>query len=451
MSRRFRMHAALAAAVVLLISACGGTSSDSGDAEWAASDPTKVSGKVVAWAWGSNQEIADEIAGRFMKVYPNVELDFQVTQYPDYVEKLSAALASGKGPDAYNLGADMIPQFGPLSEDLAPLAAAILGENWRDQMVSKMVDEGTYKDRFVGAPGNITGAGTVIVNQDLLETLGLEWPADVSSIEELANFCAKVRAKGKGCIGVGAKDQWVSQDVLQSIANSIKPGVFRSAVEGKTSWTDPVLVQAFDLWQQLFKKGVAQDGALGMTMYTDTDTKFLQGEYVAQAMGTWIAQNFTTDFNMTVQKGAGVKDPKPQKTTVERFPGIGGKPVDVFASIAWGTAINAKSKNKEAAAAWVNWYAFDKKGEPKHAADTLVGPSSLLGVKVEPTGLAYPDLSGPSIDFLSDQMAAVKENRSVLYPKLVTALGLAAEQSASGTSSAKVTEDLQAASEAVDR
>ncbi|MFF5261768.1 ABC transporter substrate-binding protein [Actinomadura viridis] len=454
MSRRTRgtVLSSLALVTALVAGACGGGGSPSSkDTVWASADPHKASGKVVAWAWGDNQEIADGIAARFMKVYPNIEMKFQVVALPEYVKKLSAALASGEGPDVYNLGIEMIPQFGPLSEDLTPLYESVLGKDWESKMIPAMVEEGTYKGRRVGAPGNITGAGTVIVNQGLLKSLGLTWPAGITSIDDLAGFCAQVRAKGKGCLGIGAKDEWVSQDVLQALANSVKPGVFREAVEGKTPWTDPALVKAFDLWQQLFDKRIVQDGALAMAMYPDTDQAFQQGKYVASAMGTWIAQNFTVENSITYQKGAGVKNPKPLQTTVERFPGIGGKPVDVFASAAWGTAINASGKNKAAAAAWVNWYALDTQGEPKRAADTLVGPASIHGVKAEPKGLAYPDLVAPSIAYLSEQMADVKEVRAVTYPKLITALGLALQQSASGTGSKSVTQQLQAASAAVDR
>lgn len=453
MSKHFRSIAAAGVALALALGAgaCGDSPSGPEDASWATSDPHKVKGDVVAWAWGDNQDIADSIAARFMEEYPNINLTLRLVPLPDYVTKLSAALASGKGPDAYNLGADMIPQFGPLSADLKPLFETVLGEDYQSKLVPAMLDEVTYKDRIVGGPGNITGAGTVIVNQRLLKSLDLEWPTDITSIQQLANFCAQVKAKGKGCIGIGAKDEWVSQDVLQALSNSIEPGVFRAAVEGEKDWTDPVIVEAFDLWQQLFSMGIAQDGALGMAMYPDVDQAFERGDFVAEAMGTWIAQNFTTTNSIAYQKGAGVEDPKPLETTVERFPGIGGNPVDVFASVAWGTAINANSENKAAAAAWVNWYSLDKNGEPKHAADTLVGPSSLLGVKVEPTDLAFPDLAQPSIDFLSQEMADVTELRSIIYPKMVTALGLALQQSAAGEDSENVTEELQGASAAVDR
>jgi raffinose/stachyose/melibiose transport system substrate-binding protein len=438
------------AVAALSMAGCSAASS-SGDADWASTDPHDASGEVTVWAWGDNQDIADGIAARFMEVYPDIDLTFRVVAYSDYVKTLSAALASGKGPDAYNLGPDMVPQFGPLSEDLGPLAESVLGEDWRDQLVPSMVEEVSIGDKLVGGPGQANGAGTVIVNQRLLDELGLEWPSDVTSIDDLAGFCDQVRAGGKGCIGIGAKDEWVSQDVLQAIANSIEPGVYAKAVAGETPWTDPTLVEAFDLWQRLFTDGIVQDGALAMPMYPDVDQAWQRGEYVAQAMGTWIAMNFVTDNTMQYQSGAGVSDPTPLESTVEPFPAVGGGDVHVFASVAWGTAINQNSANKAAAAAWVNWYSLDREGEQKHAADTLVGTPALRGVEIEPAGLAHPDLVQPSIDYLTEELGAVTEKRSILYPELVTALGLALQQSASGTDSEQVTEQLEAASAAVQR
>jgi len=418
---------------------------------WATSNPANAKGSITFWAWGDNQDVANTEVAAFNKTYPNVKVNFRVITYSDYAKSLSAALASGKGPDVYNLEPLMASQFGPLSEDLTPLIAHVVGKNWKDTVSKPAVAEMTNSGKLVGAPNSLTGGGTIIVNTGLLEALGLKWPTNITSVDGLSAFCKQVLAKGKGCIGIGAKDEWVSQDVFQSIADSIKPGVYSDAVAGKVSWTDQTLVRALDIWKSLFTDGVFQAGALGMPMYPDTDAMWQKGDVVASALGTWSAMNFVKDSSIQNQTGAGVSKPTAIKSFVTSFPAVGGNEVKIFASVGSGTALNQTSKNKEAAAAWINWYSISPSGQQKDSADTLVGIPPIPNVKIEPKGLAYPDFANPSIEFISKGVAAASETRSIPYPDLVTALGNALQKMASGSDSKTVAKQLDKDSKAVSR
>ncbi|MFC7584523.1 ABC transporter substrate-binding protein [Nonomuraea antimicrobica] len=433
------------------LSGCAGGASTTDSPDWAAVAPQNASGKVTVWAWSDDQATVDAIASRFMQRYPKIQVTFKAIPYKDYTNALSAGLASGKGPDVFIVEPRSIVRFAPLSEDVTPLLQSVLGKEWQNRLVMSQVDELKVKDgRIVGLPNQANGAGTVLLNQGLLDQLGLSWPGDVKSIDELAEFCGQVKAKGKSCIGVG-QDEWVLQDVYQAIANSIRPGVFTSAVQGKTPWTDPVLVKAFDLFQALFTRGVVQEGALGMPMYTDVDYAWQRGEIVAMAVGNWSAMNLLEPNSVRFQKSAGVKDPKPLRAQLLPFPAIGGNPVHVFATGYGGTAINVASKNKAAAAAWANWYSLDPEGRQKEAGNDLIGIPALKGVKIEPQGIAYPELGRPSIEFLEEEFANATDPRGVEYPELLTALETAFQQSASGTGSQQVTEELENASRSIAR
>jgi raffinose/stachyose/melibiose transport system substrate-binding protein len=442
---------AIALAGAVAVSACTGGKGSTGSTDWARVAPQKASGKITVWVWSDDQATVNGIAARFMKRYPKIQVTIKAFPYTNYTNALSAGIASGKGPDVFIVEPRSIAQFAPLSEDVTPLLESVLGKDWRNDLFTSQVDELKVKDgRIVGLPNQANGAGTVLVNQGLLDELGLSWPSDVKSIDELAGFCAKVKAKGKDCIGIG-QDEWVLQDALQAIANSIKPGVFTAAVQGKTPWTDPVLVKAFDLFQALFTKGIVQQGALGMAMYTDVDYRWQRGKIVAMTVGNWSAMNLLTPNSVQFQKSAGVKNPKPIRAELLPFPGIGGNPVHIFASGYGGTAINVASKNKAAAAAWANWYSLDPQGRQKEAANDLIGMPALKGVRIQPQNIAHPEPALRSIKFLEREFANATDPRGVPYPDLLTALGTAFQKSASGTASTKVTEDLEKVSRSITR
>jgi raffinose/stachyose/melibiose transport system substrate-binding protein len=442
----------LAAASAIVLAGCSTSGGSDSQSNWVPQDPTKVAGSINFWVWGDTLANLNKDIAAFNKVYPNIKVIPKTIDYSSYSTSLSAALASGAGPDTYLLepGA-MATQFGPLSEDLSPLAAKVLGSDWTSNISKGAVGELTVKDRLVGAPNAASGVGTLQINNGLLDQLGLTFPGANASFADLQKFCDKVNSLGKSCISIGAKDEWVSQDVFQAIANSIKPGAYYSAVSGKGKWTDPALVEAFTDWQKMFTDGVFQKGALGEAEYTDAWYRWLKEDAIATPIGTWGATDFIKDTNISNQKSAGIQDPTAMKTTLVPFPGVGGNPVKMFASVGSGTAINQNSKHKEAAAVWTEWYSLDTKGFAKTAADTLVGAPVLAGVKAQPSGLAYPDLVKSSLAFLTNGVVQSTEPRQIRYPQLVTALGSALQQSAAGTDSKTVAAQLESAAESVTR
>ncbi|SDS19527.1 ABC-type glycerol-3-phosphate transport system, substrate-binding protein [Jiangella sp. DSM 45060] len=432
------------------VSACSQGSGTEEEASWAGADPSEASGTVTFWSWGDAPDIVNAAVAEFNEVYPDIEVSAKVVSYKDYVSALGAALASGEGPDTFNLEPAMAQQFTDFTEDLVPLYEAQVGADWRSSVSTVAVDELTVDDRLVAAPNSLSVAGTLQLNVGLLDELGLEFPTGSVAPDELARFCESVRQAGKACISIGAKDGWVSQDVFQAVASSVAPGAFAAAVEGG-DWTAPGLEASLDIWQSFFTDGVFQDGALGVSQYPDAWNAWLRGEAVATPVGSWGATDFITATNLNNQSGAGVSDPTPLQTVLVPFPAVGGDPTTLAASVGSGTAINVDSENKAAAAAWVNWYSTDPAGYQKFGADTLVGPASITGVEATPGDVAYPELVEDSLALLASTAAQEAEPRAIPYPEVVTALAAALQSSATGESSSTVLETLQAASDGITR
>ena len=431
-------------------SSTSGTSSTGTPAEWYGVDRSTVSGTVTFWNWGDTSDVADGAIAEFNKVYPNITVEAKTVSYKDYVASLSAALASGEGPDTFHVEPAMAVQFADLLEDVTPLYESQVGPDWKNQVSGAAVTELTVGSQLLAAPNGISAAGTLQLNVGLLDDLGLSFPEGQITPQQLADFCGQVKAKGALCVSMGGKEGWVDQDVFQALASSIAPGKFWAAVEGG-DWTDPGLVETMDVWQQMFTNGVFQDGALGQNLYTDAWYLWQQGKAVATPIGYWGATDFIAATNITNQGSAGVTDPTPLRTILVPFPSLGSSPTTLAASVSSGTAINKDSRNKEAAAVWTHWFSIDPAGFQKISAQSLAGLPSVQGVETAPEGLAYPDLVKEPLATIIEMGLASTESRAITYPELITALTNALQSSATGVPSTEVLQTLQAASDAIKR
>ncbi|MBN9621275.1 MAG: carbohydrate ABC transporter substrate-binding protein, partial [Actinobacteria bacterium] len=420
------------------MAACSTTSGSTGGSNGpgpgvalSSTSPAALHATITYWSWDGASYTAAKVAA-FNKVYPNIKVDAK--SFPStsaYVAALGPALASGEGPDVYNLepGED-ITQYGSLSSDLTPLVESALGADWRSKLAPGAVQELTLDGKLVAAPNGASGAGTLLVNVGLAQQLGLPLPTASMSLDDLISYCGKVRAAGKTCISMGAKDEWAAQDVFQAIADSVAPGKYAKAVAGTLSWADPDLVKAFGIWQGFFDDGVFQKGALGDAEYPTAANVWLKQNALMTPLGTWEAGEFVAKTNEAAQSAAGVSNPKPMTSVFINFPSVGGHPVSIFASVGSGSAINAASKNKAAAAAFVAWFSLNPSGGQRIMADALNGAPTIVGLKPNPGPFIDPALQQPSFDAINTAISSATEHRAISYADLVTALGNALQEAA---------------------
>jgi ABC-type glycerol-3-phosphate transport system substrate-binding protein len=150
-------------------------------------------------------------------------------------------------------------------------------------------------------------AGTIWANMMYFDKYDLKVPTNYN---ELLAVTRVLRSNGEFPLLMGAKDDWINLDMFINIVMDINGQKFFDAVEGKSSFTDPVIIQAFTIWKSLFDTGIFQDGALGVNVYSDTASIF-QEEKLAPMIfnGPWVVNGvdafglgsvydvFTIDWN----------------------------------------------------------------------------------------------------------------------------------------------------------
>lgn len=255
----------------------------------AQSDGTQEQVTINFQTWNPGEGAAiDEVIAAFEEKYPNIKVNHVYMPYTDHVEKLKIDLASGEGADVFGMqtGAT-IKEFRDFEMDLTPYAENSWGADWQSQYMDFCMDLLNEDGHYYGLPLGLTYAGFTWADVNMLKEYGLEVPGSYDDLKE----CARVlRENGQYPLTIGAKDAWINIDTWMSMANDINSEKLYSAIEGKTPFTDPDLVESFRIWQSCFTEGIFQDGALGVGVYNDTSDLFeKEGSIPMIQNGSWAA------------------------------------------------------------------------------------------------------------------------------------------------------------------
>ncbi len=316
-------------------------------------------GEITWWGWTPELGVGQKYIEAFNKEYPDIKVTYKQVATADYDSAIRPALASNVGPDVFNIapggGIGSIQAYGDFAIDLKPAVEKALGSDWESKLVPLGPAGLTDKNgRLAALPVGSTFAGTMWINPEIFEKYGQKVP---TTLDEWISTCKAFQEQGQVCFEHGAADNGFNQDLIHSIADSIEPGLWNAAVEGKEEWTNPKLVQAFTIYSEMFDNGIMQPGALGMQQYPDVNNDFISGKAAMVLMGTWYMQYSTVDSATAAVNASGVAGAKPFAIVAADFPDMtgDGNPAPLFGDADFGVAVSAKSKAPEAATTFVTW------------------------------------------------------------------------------------------------
>jgi ABC-type glycerol-3-phosphate transport system substrate-binding protein len=421
--------AATIAAIGLAALALAGCSSG-GASGTTAGSATK--GNLTWWGWTPQPNNATAYIAAFNKKYPDIKVTYKQVTIDSWNAALRPALASSTGPDLYGISpGPKMDLFSGFAADLKPAFTKALGS----KKVSQVGINGltTKAGKLAAVSAGSTFAGTLWINQDLFSRYGVTPPKTLSQWEDA---CATFKKNGVTCFVQGAEQTAFNQDTLQSISDSVKPGVWTKASKGDVHWTDPTIVKAFTIWKKLFSDGIMQPGALGVMQYPDASNAFLSGKAAMVMMGSWYMQYGTTTGMTPAISAAGVADPKPFPIVPIPFPDVAGNgnPSALYGDSDWGLAVNNKSKQKAAAETFATWLGTSTAGQ-QTIANGLNDIPALNGVTPAWDAIQMPDKSTqqPAIQDLIKRTASTSEPRlALLSANLQQAIGVATTQVAAG-------------------
>lgn len=435
--------ACVLAPIVIACSSNGGSGAGSGG--------PATSGTVSWWGWSPSAQGAQTAIAAFNKVYPHIKVNYKLLPVTGVAEAMRPGLAAGAlGPDVFDVTpGPELTSWGEFALDLAPTAEKALGPDWKAKLAQGGINTlTTSSGKFAALSIGSIFAGTLWINENLFEKYGVTPPTTLS---QWAADCAIFKAHGVGCFVQGVASLGFSQDTLQEIADSVSPGTWTEAAEGKTEWTNPVFVKTLTIWKSLFTDGIMEPGALAVQQYPDASNDFLTGKYAMIQMGTWYTPNATRAGLLDAISAAGVSDPKPFTAIPIPFPdmaGPGHKGGYYFGESDYGLAVNVNSRVRNAALTFVTWMTTSKEGQ-QLVANGLNDFPSLRGISPDWQSIQLVDPAAqlPVISKLIDQTSSVTEPREApLNADMQQAIQVAATTVAAGQATpAQAAATLQAA------
>jgi multiple sugar transport system substrate-binding protein len=316
--------------------------------------------------WGNptrNKNTQAEIDA-FMKANPDIKIAGQPGEFNTYWDKLATQTAGGNAPDIIQMDMNYISEYGTRG------ALLDLGKVDVSKFVAGTVDSGKINDKLVGVNAGINSA-LIFANPKVFEKAKMDLPSDKTwTWDQLMEVSAEVASKAGVSFG------------LASILGS--DPLFGTFVrqQGKELFTADGL--GFDVadaqaWYELMVKGVKAKAIGTPEQISEEQAKPL--DQSALVVGTAAMQYYNSNQLEAVSAAAGGELMK-----MLRGPSITGKANErktwYKASMLWSAS--AKTKNPDAAIAWINWFANDPAAANIDKAERGIPPNSEILAEVKP-------------------------------------------------------------------
>jgi multiple sugar transport system substrate-binding protein len=315
--------------------------------------------------WGNptrNKNTQAEIDA-FVKANPNIKISGQPGEFNTYWDKLATQTAGGNAPDIIQMDMLYIAEYGTRG------ALLDLGKVDTSKFVEGTVDSGKINGKLVGVNAGINSA-LIFGSPKVFEKAKMDLPDDKTwTWDQLIEVGAEVASKSGVPFGVAS--------LLQSDA------LFGTFVRqhGKELFTENGLgfdVAEAQAWYDYLLKGQKAKAFGTPEQVSEEQPKPL--DQMAIVVGTAAMQYYNTNQLEAVSAAAG------EQLKLLRGPSLAGKATERMtwykASMLWSAS--SKTKNPDAAIAWINWFANSPDAANIDLAERGIPPNAEVLAAVKP-------------------------------------------------------------------
>ncbi|MBW4081190.1 ABC transporter substrate-binding protein [Paenibacillus sp. S150] len=357
--------------LLMLLTACSGSSSEANGDTAAGSDATPsqaaASEPVTLRIFTNLTEASDAfkvLKEKYEAEFPNVTLEIDATGDNNFGTAMKARMAAGEMPDIFtNSGGSELGLWGDYMEDLS-------SEAWISEAQDNTLNNITVDGKVYGFPLTISGFG-FMYNKDLFAKAGItEVPATMTTLKEAVD---KLNAAGIPAF-IPPFGEWYTPGVFEAnnpVAKQADPVKFLADL---TAGSDKITGnQLFMDWLDLFMLEVKNANKNVLTIdYTTMVTDFANGEG-AITLGSSFSQPLLDQINPDVNLGV---MPMPINDDAE----LNDK---IFVGVSAYLAVNKDSKVKDEAKKLLNWLAASETGKAVLVNDFKFIPT-MKGVETTP-------------------------------------------------------------------
>ncbi len=351
-----------AAATTMGLGACAPGSSGGGS-QGGGNQGGKTSLALAWWGNPTRNKNTQAMIDAYMKANPDVKISGQPGEFNSYWDKLATQTAGGQAPDIIQMDMLYIAEYGTRG------ALLDLGSIDTSKFVEGTVDSGKINGKLVGINAGINSA-LIFGNPKVFEKAKMNMPDDKTwTWDQLIEIGAEVASKAGVPFGVAS--------LLQSDA------LFGTFVRqhGKELFTENGLgfdVPEAQAWYDYLLKGQKAKAFGTPEQVSEEQPKPL--DQSAIVVGNAAMQYYNSNQLEAVSAAAG------EQLKMLRGPSLAGKATErktwYKASMLWSAS--SKSKNPDAAIAWINWFANTPDAANIDLAERGIPPNTEILAEVKP-------------------------------------------------------------------
>ena len=351
-----------AAATTMGLGACApGSSGGSGSQGGGGGGGTNLA--LAFWGNPTRNKNTQAEIDAYMKANPGVTISGQPGEFNTYWDKLATQTAGGNAPDIIQMDMNYISEYGSRGAllDLSKVDVS--------KFVEGTVDSGKINGKLVGINAGINSA-LIFANPKVFEKAKMNLPDDKTwTWDQLIEVGAEVASKAGVSFGVASL---MGSDALF--------GTFVRQ-HGKELFTENGLgfdVAEAQAWYDLMLKGQKAKAFGTPEQASEESSKVL--DQSAIVVGTAAMQYYNSNQLEAVSAAAG------QQLKMLRGASLAGKATErktwYKASMLWSAS--AKTKNPDAAIAWINWFANSPEAANIDLAERGIPPNAEVLAAVKP-------------------------------------------------------------------
>jgi pectin-derived oligosaccharide transport system substrate-binding protein len=350
-----------AAATTMGLGACAPGSSGGGSQGGGGGGGTNLA--LAFWGNPTRNKNTQAEIDAYMKANPDVKITGQPGEFNTYWDKLATQTAGGNAPDIIQMDMNYISEYGSRGAllDLSKVDVS--------KFVEGTVDSGKINGKLVGINAGINSA-LIFANQKVFEKAKVNLPDDKTwTWDQLIEVGAEVASKAGVSFGVASL---MGSDALF--------GTFVRQ-HGKELFTENGLgfdVAEAQAWYDLMLKGQKAKAFGTPEQASEESAKPL--DQSALVVGTAAMQYYNSNQLEAVSAAAG------QQLKMLRGASLTGKATErktwYKASMLWSAS--SKTKNPDAAIAWINWFANSPEAANIDLAERGIPPNAEVLAAVKP-------------------------------------------------------------------
>lgn len=366
-----------------LLTACGG-----GKGETTAADTKAEQGQTAAaeketaktadggseqitlrfsW-WGGEERLAAtlDVIKQFEELNPNIKIEPEYGSSDGYADKLATQLASGTAPDIIQIDPGLMPAL--VSDEtnyFLDLNTSSFDFSNFDENYYKLRINGFYDGKQLGIPTGISG-GAVLVNQGLADQIGIDFHTQYTW-DDIFDWAKKVREYDDSMYLICSNKDYVANILANNYAKQLSGKTFINEDTKEINLTPEQWQEVYTFVKRLYDEEVIAPASYSAAYSGDnmqSDPNWIAGKYVCSftymsTMETLAAANADAEY------------------TAGLFPLYQGSDVDAWnANCPQIIAINAKSKNPEAAVEFLDYFFNNEKAMETLGCTRSVPPTA---------------------------------------------------------------------------